>query len=166
MMIVTTKIVKTLWQITTVLLPSTSSSPTPSISPAVKWSKIYSIFPHKLLKLHAALKDNAPNCPFNHVFVFLIFRFLFSWSFVFCCPHFLFFVFLIFCFLFSSFLFFVVLIFCFLFSSFFLTCSSSTPLAHILEVRLLVHARSSWSEKKGFICSLFLLYDIIVKSEC
>ena len=42
------------------------------------------------------LRTMPPNCPFNHVFVFLIFRFLFSWSFVFCCPHFLFFVFLIF----------------------------------------------------------------------
>ena len=48
-------------------LPSTSSSPTPSISPAVKRNKIYSIFPQKLLKLHAA---SYPNYPFNHVGVF------------------------------------------------------------------------------------------------
>ena len=45
----------------------------------------------------------------------------------------------------------------FFFSSFFLTCSSSPPLAHILEVRLLVHARSSWSEKQVFNFSLFLI---------
>ena len=114
------------------LLPSTSSSPTPSISPAVKWSKIYSIFPHKLLKLHAALKDNAPTAHSIMFFVFLIFSLIFSFPF--------------------SFSFFLS------FSHFphFLTCSTSPPLAHILEVRLLVHARSSWSEKQIFNLSLFL----------
>ena len=101
------------------LLPSTSSSPTPSISPAVKWDKVYSIFPHKLLKLPAAFKDNAPQLPiqscfcFPHFsfFVFLIFCFLLSSFFVFCFPHILFFVFLIFVFCCPHFLFFVFLIF-------------------------------------------------------
>ena len=44
------------------LLPSTFSSPTPSISPAVKGNKIYSIFLHKILKIHLFSQDPQTTC--------------------------------------------------------------------------------------------------------